>query len=88
MLALMQHGCDASLCHFAKLGGGWMDGMGGLEGWLFVFFLDVFTGNQVRCLGWGFTRCVFVILSVGVVEGVFWAPFFNTWRVSGVDARS
>lgn len=65
---------------------------GGLEEWLLVFFLDVFTGNQLECLGLGFTscttRCVFVILSVGVVEGVFWAPFFNTWRVSGVDARS
>lgn len=28
MLALIQHGCDVSLCHLAKLGGGWMDGMG------------------------------------------------------------
>jgi hypothetical protein len=26
---------------------------GGLEEWLLVFFLDVFTGNQLECLGLG-----------------------------------
>ena len=40
--------------------------------------------NQLGCLGWGLkrynTRCVFVMLSVGVVEGVFWASVFSTWR--------
>lgn len=53
--------------------------------------LNVFPGNNLGCLGWEFTkyiiRRVFVMLSVGVVEGVFWGPFLSTWRVSGVDAR-